>query len=236
MIKVLYVVCNNVMHGTERYVVDLARNIDKNIFSVCVATPEKGPLSDILQFYNIEEIIYNNGRMNLFTLKGAVKLFKQMFKKKFDVIHTNAGVVPNLLGKILRVKLNIEIKHGILIPDEILNTLSFKQKYHEKIKQYLVDYFIAISENDKKKMIKFFNIKEKKIEIIYNGVDLQNLLQYKKENVQNNNKHNDEIIIGTIGRLEYQKGHDVLIKAFSRVVNLYPKIKLLILGTVKDEN
>jgi hypothetical protein len=72
--RVLLVVGNNMMHGTERYAVDLARHLSKEKFYVTVAVPEKGPLSDILSKYNINEFIYKNGKFNSFSLKGTINL------------------------------------------------------------------------------------------------------------------------------------------------------------------
>jgi len=236
MIRILFVVCNNVVHGTERYVLDILQNIDKEKFAVAVATPEYGPLSELLKNIGVEEIIYENSRMNKFTVKGALKLFGKIRSRNFDIIHANAGIIPNILGKLLSVKVNIESKHGILIPEEILNNLSIKRKLHEKMKEYFVDFFIAESENDKEKMVKYFNIKSEKIKVVYNGINLGNNI-FKEPEADNVSQNNcDELIIGTIGRLTYQKGQDILIEAFSKAAAKIKFVKLLILGSGEDEN
>lgn len=237
MIKVLLVVCSNRMYGTERYVVELAKNLSKEKFTVWVAVPEKGPLSDILKVNGINEIDYNNGKMNKFSLRGTLRLFKIIRKYRFDIIHTNAGIIPNILGKFLGVKVSIEIKHGILIPDEILDNMSLKDKYHEWLKQYFVDYFIAISDNDKKKMIKYFKIKEDKIKVIYNGVEYDKLLPYqKKKGNSEESLHKDFITLGTIGRFTYQKGQEILIEAFSKIYKRYNNVRLIIVGSGENED
>jgi len=236
MIKVLLVVCNNVIHGTERYVLDLARNLDTRKFKVMVATPSAGPISETLKANNIEEIVYENGRMNRFTLKGTCNLFKKLRQGNFDIIHTNAGIIPNIIGKILRIKRNIESKHGILLPDEILEKMPLKTFLHEKIKEYFVDTFIVESDIDKEKMIKYFKIKSDKIKVIYNGIDITNksLLSVTESDKVNNQK--DGFLIGTIGRLTYQKGQDVLLKAFAIVCKSIKNVKLVILGSGEEES
>lgn len=234
MIKVLLVVCNNRMYGTERYVVDLANNLSKDIFEVSVAIPEEGPLSEILKEKGINEIIYHNGKMDVFSFKGSFNLFRLIHKYKFDIIHTNAGIIPNIIGKLLNVKGNIEIKHGILIPDEKLENMSFRKKFHEWIKQFFVDYVIAISENDKQKLIKIFNIREQKIKVIYNGINNKNVLPYQKKIEQD--KNNKELIIGSIGRFTYQKGQEYLIDAFTNICKKYNNVKLILVGSGENEN
>lgn len=235
MINVLHIVCNNVVHGTERYVIDIIKSIDRNIFSISVATPSYGPLSLILKEMEVEEIIYDNDKMNTFTMMGAIKLLKKIYNRNFHVIHGNAGIIPNIIGKFLGVKLNIESKHGILFSEEVLENMTFIMKYHEKIKEYFVDFFIAESENDKKKMIKYFDINEKKIKVIYNGINLNKTISLNVDSIDSSNKDTKEIVIGTIGRLTFQKGHDILIKAFKSVIEVSRKVKLIIMGSGEQE-
>jgi glycosyltransferase involved in cell wall biosynthesis len=173
--------------------------------------------------------------MNTFTLKGVINLFKKIRNRNFDIIHGNAGIIPNILGKLLGVRLNLESKHGILISDEELYNMSFKLKLHEKIKEYFVDYFIAESENDKQKMIKYFRIKNEKIKVIYNGIDLKKKYLTIATNIYKSNNDEKNIIIGTIGRLTFQKGIDLLIKAFANVADKINNIKLFILGSGENE-
>jgi len=233
--KVLLVVCNTKLHGTERYVIELARNLSKELFDVYVATPEIGEISELLLKYNINELVFHNRRMNLFTLRGALNLFKFIREYKFDVIHANAGIIPNILGKLLGVRVNIEIKHGIHYTDEVLRKLPFKKKIQEWIKQFFVDYFIAISNNDKERMVKYFFLKEEKIKIIYNGIDINFLLPYRK--ILNLEKETSKtlITIGNIGRITFLKGHDVLIEAFYKLAAIRQNVKLVIVGTGENE-
>jgi glycosyltransferase involved in cell wall biosynthesis len=232
--KILLVVANNLMHGTERYVIDLAKHLSNEKFIVTVAVPEKGPLSDILHQNNINEFVYFNGKFNKFSIKGSYNIFKYLRKNRYDVIHSNCGIIPNIIGKILGVKLNIEIKHGILIADEVLENMTMGNKFHEKIKQYFVDYFIAISQNDKEKMIKYFDIKENKIKVIYNGVDTENIIPYNKKLDYESESKKESLLIGTIGRFTYQKAQDILIHSFKIVLSEYPNMKLMIMGVGED--
>jgi len=234
--KVLLVICNTKLHGTERYVLELARNLSKELFDVYVATPEIGEISEILSKYNINELVFHNGRMNLFTLRGTLNLFKLIKEYKFDVIHANAGIIPNILGKLLGVRVNIEIKHGIInYTDEVLHNLPIKKKIHEWIKQFFVDYFIAISKNDKERMVKYFFLKKEKIKIIYNGIDEKILLPYRKTLDLEKESSKALITIGNIGRITFQKGQEILIEAFYKLATIRQNVKLVIVGTGENE-
>lgn len=234
-LKVLLVVCNNKLHGTERYVIELAKNLPRSLMDIYVATPERGELSEILRQNDIPELVYHNGRMNIFSIKGTYNLYRIIRKHKFDVIHANAGIIPNILGKVCRARVNIEVKHGLFHQDKKPSDLSIRRKLHEWVKQFFVDYFIAISDNDKKRMVKYFSIKEEKIKVIYNGIDQNILLPYRKVLDLKEESAKDTIIFGNIGRLTYQKAQDVLIEAFSNLVKKNEKARLLIIGSGEDE-
>jgi glycosyltransferase involved in cell wall biosynthesis len=80
-----------------------------------------------------------------------------------------------------------------------------------------------------------------KVEVITNGVDFKKFQNYNRLN-PNEFIHRfakvdgeaDTIII-SMGRLQKEKGFDILIDSFSRVVKLYPKSKLFIAGEDSGE-
>ena len=228
-IKLLLVVCNNVLNGTERYVVDLANNLPKEKFDIDVATPLNGALSSILCDHNIREIIFNNGKLYRYSLKGLYNLAKILRQNKYDVLHANAGIWPCLVGKIMRVKLIIELKHGIFYSHKQLESLSVFRKIYEIGKQLLVDKFLVTSQNDKNILIKYFRVKEDIISVIPLGLDI-NELKKKVSNLKHNDFDKSNIIIGHIGRLTYQKAQEILLQAFNLLVHKYPRINLIIIG------
>ncbi len=235
MIKVLLVVGSNNFNGTERYAVDIARKLPKDKFEVWIATPEYGNLSEVLKEYNISEFVYSNHKLNKFSVNGALKLFSFIRKNKFDVVHANTGIIPCIAAKMLGVNLVLETKHGLFFTKENIENLSFRQRMHEKVKQYFVDYFIAISGNDKEKMVKYFKIDEKKIRVIYNGVDIDGLSDYRILKQEKGILNKNELYVGSIGRLTYQKAQNKLINAYLKLKDEFNKIKILIIGKGEDE-
>lgn len=236
MLKLLLVVSNNLMHGTERYVLELAEYLPKDIYDVYIATPSYGPLSELIKQKNLKEIIYNNGAFDKFTIKGTVNLFKEIKKYKFDIIHANSGVVPCIIGKILRTKLCVEIKHGIFYSDQQLENISKLIFFKEYIKQYFVDFFIAISENDKLRLIKFFKINADKIKVVYNGLNTSEIdRQISKDSAVRKNTLNRKTIIGTIGRYNYQKAYDVLVESVCLLAEKNKNFHFCFIGTGEEE-
>lgn len=237
MIKVLLVVCNNVLNGTERYVVDLAKHLPKEQFQVYIATPIKGPLSEIISQNNIRELVYDNERLMYYSFRGLINLYRIIRKNKFDIVHANAKFYPCILGKLAGVKFNIETKHGIFYSNSQLKNLPLWRKMYEHFKQYFVDCFIAISENDKLTLIKYFGIKERKIKVINLGIDFK----YLEESIKSVSKKpilpaNKEIVIGSIGRMSFQKAQEYLLEAFKMLCGKYTNLKLILVGKGENES
>lgn len=236
MIRVLLVLGSSNFNGTERYAVDIARKLPEDKFEVWIAVPEYGNLSEILKDYGINEFIYDNKIQNKFTLAGAKNLFHFIKKMKFDVVHANTGIIPCIAAKIAGVKLILETKHGLFFTKEKVENLSFNERIHEKVKEFFVDYFIAISQNDKDRMIKYFRINEKKIKVIYNGVDIEKLSEYRELKLERGILNTEKINVGIIGRLTYQKAQDKLIKAYSEFKSEFENIFIRIIGRGEDED
>ncbi|MBS1492490.1 MAG: glycosyltransferase [Bacteroidetes bacterium] len=232
MKKVLLVLGNNRVYGTEKYVIDIASGISKNEFEVTVAIPEEGPISTVLSNLQIPQYVYNNGKMDFFSLKGTSNLLKYIYISGFDIIHANNGIIPCVIGLLLGVKMKIENKHGLYLEDEIKN-YSFSKVFKEKIKQYFTNITLVTSTHDKNIVTKYFNYNSGKIRIVSNRIDFQKLKLSK--NRFNNFEKNSEINICSVGRLTYQKNQEVMIRSMSHVVKKYKNAKLSIVGTGEDK-
>jgi N-acetylgalactosamine-N,N'-diacetylbacillosaminyl-diphospho-undecaprenol 4-alpha-N-acetylgalactosaminyltransferase len=93
------------------------------------------------------------------------------------------------------------------------------------------DRIIAISEGVKKDLEQNFNISPKKIEVIYNPLDIEGVIKKSTEKIKHewlDNKLHKTII--TVGRLDIQKNQALLIRAFKHVNEKLPETRLLILG------
>jgi glycosyltransferase involved in cell wall biosynthesis len=233
MIKILFVVLGTNLNGTERYVVDIARNLPKNEFDIYIATPLKSNLSRFLKVYGIKEFVFNNGTVNSFSLNGLINLFKFIYKEKIDIVHSNSGILPCIITKIFFNKVCFETRHGIFFTKQQLENLPYGRKYFEYMKQYFVDSEIAISENDKYMLMKYFKIKEKNIKVIYNGINVKDFSKYRKEN---NCLNIDKIKLVNIGRLTFQKAQDVLLIAINLLKESLNNFCLTIIGDGEEKS
>jgi glycogen synthase len=88
----------------------------------------------------------------------------------------------------------------------------------EKTAIEMADAVIAVSKETKDDVLKFFNVDEKKIEVIYNGIDLQ---QYQKTQdtsaLQKHGIHPSKPFVLFVGRITKQKGIIHLVNAIKYI-------------------
>ncbi|MFP4401630.1 MAG: glycosyltransferase [Candidatus Nanoarchaeia archaeon] len=119
------------------------------------------------------------------------------------------------------------------------NDPSRQRIIYKKLTQFLynrADKVVSLSRGVENYLQKFVGVNSKKTTTIYNTVNLEKINSLKKEKLPSKYKNffakNDKIFI-TIGRLEQQKAHKYLIRAFKKLVNYNKNCKLIILGEGK---
>ncbi len=106
------------------------------------------------------------------------------------------------------------------------------RNYIKKSKK--ADKIITVSKLIKNEIVKDLKIDEKKIYIVYGGIDLEQFYPLESKIIEAKKKefgfYKESRIIGFVGRLHSEKGVDVLIKAFAELVKRFDPIYLLIIG------
>jgi N-acetylgalactosamine-N,N'-diacetylbacillosaminyl-diphospho-undecaprenol 4-alpha-N-acetylgalactosaminyltransferase len=161
---------------------------------------------------------------------------KRISKKeniKFVLSVLNRANYVNIITKLLGCK------HKCLISER--NTPSYVYSSYtltDIINRFLIrklypnsDKIIAISEGVKTDLITNFNIPEKLIDVIYNPIDIDAIKKQSEEKIEHR-WLNDESLktIISVGRLEKQKNHTLLIRSFQEVRSRLPDTRLIILG------
>src|SRR6056297_2287339 len=148
--------------------------------------------------------------LNLFKVKKFVRFLKE---KNIDIIFLNMSQdlkFGGITGKIAGLD-RIIYRRGSAIP--------IKDRFYNKyLLTECVTDIIANSKSTKETILKNTShwLNEDKIELIYNGIDLDKIDRALENPVNLYEEFDiaeDKIIIGNIGRLSYQKGHEFLVEA-----------------------
>lgn len=209
--------------GAERFVVDLASNLDKSKYKVYVAITRVnviGPFGEILKKENVE-IINLVGKNFLDSTKKQIAFFKRV---KPDVVHANIGSLFHIMvaTKISKIRKRIYTIHNeakLLYGESKLKKICFRLAF-----SFFGFLPVAICDTVKKSMIKEFGTKYNNIPCINNGVDI---VKYRPIYEKN---ENDTITIVNTGTMYWIKNQKEIISAFANLYNKYKNIRLIILG------
>ena len=218
-IKVVHVLGALNTGGIQRLVLDIIKNYDSDNFELYVICWRKGHFYEEYKQILGSRLIYLNISENTYLnkLKIGFELFYQLIstlkRLKIDIIHTHSPQM-NYYSIIIKLIIQIRIihtKHNIL----------FYNKIFETFPDFFFDSITSVSKSIKKS----FN--NKKIRIIYNGIDLYAIDNATKNITIFNSKYYN---ILSVGRLTYQKGYDHLIKTFDLIHAKNNNTKLYICG------
>lgn len=227
-IKILYVGVTKNVGGVENFILNISSGINKNLFDIYFLVHQKPHIDIETKMKGIGEIIYVHGikEAPFSFLNEIQKIYKN---NRFDIVHLNECsavysiyVLPLLLNK-NGTKLIIHSHNG---SSKGIN--AYIHHFLKRIQNLKADAFWACSDVAAKWM--FGN---KKCEIIKNGIDVQRFAFDEKG--RNDIKtefliHKDDIVVGSIGRLEPQKNYKRLIDIFSEYHKINQHSKLLIVG------
>jgi len=145
---------------------------------------------------------------------------------------TKAGFVGRLATFISRHPNVVYSPHGFMFCDTRIKLRRLLYLYLEKYLGYLTNKVIAVSGSERDLALQHNIVPNNKIITLYNSIDPSDFDDFSYENrVPEKLKNKDsEIILGTVGRLYYQKDPLTLIRSFKIINTKFPNTKLIIVG------
>lgn len=230
MMKILEVVGNLEIGGTERMVVDLAKGLKNKGHQIMVCILSKGgPLAEELKQEGIETVVLSKLLLkNKYIFYFVFKLYKLIQKNNFDVLHTHM-FIPSFWGRIA----------GILGGIKVIIASEYNQDYWKKRRHIFIDKALSLF-TDKiivvSSAVKDFVIEKEKIDshkliLIHNAVDAKKFMPCDAAHLKKEfNISDGTFIVGTVSRLIPQKGQQYFLEAACRISGYPQDIKFLIVG------
>jgi len=165
------------------------------------------------------------------------KLWTIIRDMKPTIVHTRN--LPTLemaaVAALARVPYRIHGEHGRDIHDAYGTSRKFL--IFRKILDVAVHHYVSVSQDLELWLQKRVTIATKKVTQIYNGVDTQlfhSKTQTGREVLPNGFASSDQVVIGTVGRLQYVKDQATLIRGIAALVKVAPeigdKVRVVIVG------
>lgn len=226
--NVLITNSSSIYGGGEYFTEKLALELKNRGYRVAVCSRDNGLLCKKLQAAGVD--IFNvafpeRGTGNLW--KNVKSLKSIIIKYNFDIIHSNTGYDRTASAFASR---GTKAKH--ITNCHSLESISHNLTHYIR-NRYLTQHFIADGDSIRDRIIKENNIPENKISVVYNGIEpggmsRDNELRNKIRRELNVNEN--EIVIGSVGRLVNFKGYKYLLSAFRIISEKISNTKLIIVG------
>ena len=246
VLHILYQSLPNISGSSIRSRDILNNQLKVGLKPIVVSSPFQNPKTNGNSFEEIDGIKYyrtfsnnnelvNENQSSFFiqikkffrVISFTIMVYRIAKKEKVDVIHAHAMFFCAIAGKITSIILNKPLIYEVRSLWEerfkrtsFLNYLIFSfLTFLETFCMFIADHIIAINQNLKIELQNRLILKKRKITIVENAVDLDNIIA--------SNNTRSELVFGYIGTLSPIEGLDLLIEAFN---NLDLSNKLLIFG------
>ncbi len=235
-INILHVISKLPIGGVENQLLLTLKKYDRSKLNPIVCSLlDKGEIGKEIEEAGIEVISLNKlkHRFDPTIVKDLYRIIK---KRDIKIVRTHQ-YHANLYGR-----LGAWLAKAPCIIASVHNVYTRDRKLHRRmINRFLSrvsDKVVAVSETVKHDILKYDGLSEDKVTVIYNGIDTARFSHINGNIIRKELKVPFDVpIIGTIGRLTFQKGIKYLIEAVSLVKKRFSKIILIIVGDgpIKDE-
>ena len=213
------------MGGIEKIIFDIKNNLNSK-YKIDILSMVN------ISNYNTKSLLNKNYR-NFFTrnILGLFKLKKYLKNNQYDIIHINCYNSFGLIYAKISYKYNkniilhahnSNINKDILYIKHIINNiikLLFKSNKYK---------YIAVSNECNK-----FCFNNNDCLIIPNGIDYNKYKFNERARIKYRkifNISDNDIVIGHIGRFEYQKNHEFIMNIFKKINNINNNYRLILIG------
>lgn len=234
-IRVLHVVPYMQAGGTEAYIMNLYRNIDRKKIQFDFIVHKKTS-----SFYD-EEIKKLGGNIYYFSIKDDLNFIKYIwnlnnfFKEhpEYQIIHVampSIGFICLSIAKHNKVRVRIAHSHSASYEK---NLKGYLKNITCKLMKYFSNVNLACSEKAGKYLFGSHSF-----EIAHNAI---NLTKYTfneciRQEIRNQLNIKERIVIGHVGRLSPEKNHNFMFEVLKKLIEVDSNYTLLLIGTGQLEN
>ncbi len=219
--------------GVERYLQTLFKYSDKeqieNIL-VCSQNYDYKKMKSLADRVIVLKMAHQiNPSSDIKVEKALRRIIKQL---KPDIVYAHsskAGALARIADWGLKNKV-IYNPHGWAFDMQQSAKKKEMYKWVEKISAHFCDKIVCISDAEKESALREKICKPSKLQVIYNGIDLEEIKNTISKKRAELNIPEDAFVVGMVGRLSKQKAPDVFVKAAKLIKDKIPNAYFLMVG------
>jgi len=214
--RILHLITRLPIGGAERLLLGILRNLDPNEFeSVVCCIQDRGELADEAEALGIPVILLNLMQKGGYD-RAVVPALRQIIRERhIDLIHTHL-YHANLYGRLAARR------EDIATIASVHNTYKKRKWYRHLLNRWLVRKTFVVtagSEDVEKDLLEVDRLPRNKVVRLPNCIDLSRV-ETALNTVEAKQRFGfaaTDRVIGTVGRVEEQKGHIYLLQAFAQL-------------------
>ena len=215
--------------GMERVIMDLCRYIDpaRFRFTICCLSV-RGPLADEMEAEGVP-VLYTSNQTRIAKYLRGFELAQLFRKERVDILHTHntTAFIHGLVGaRLAGVKVRIHTDHC-----KNYETEPRRWMVLEHLASRFIDKMVAVSHHTRDELMRYERIPASKLTVIHNGINPRPTRKASLDGLRAEfGLTPEDIVIGTVGRLQQQKGLDLLLAAAPSVLAACPNVRFMIVG------
>lgn len=235
MLRVLYCTDFLMSGGVERHVADLATGLDRSRFSpqvICLYGERAGRSLQFLphlQAAHVPVEVFDLGWGFIDKLRGLISIIRATWQFRPHIFHA-LNYHSNMLARLARPFMPLNVK---LLGVQQTGALTPKQLLYERLSWWLCARIVAVSPALKQLLIEQAGIPARKMECIFNGVDVEKFAKIPVSNLRGELAPEAKRVFVSLGRIAPEKAPELLAQAVSvlRSQNQLPDdVRFLLFG------
>lgn len=231
-IRVIFCITELDPGGAERALTQLVLGLDRDEWHASViCLGPRGYFADVLEQAGIAVVCLNASGIK--SIPRVIRRLAQEFRKQKPALVQTFLFHANILGRIAARMAGVPVVvSGIRVAER-------RNRWHGWIDRWtnsLVKTNVCVSRGVATFAQRQTGLCAKKLVIIPNAVDFERFAHAKPLDRRSLNIPEDSIVCISIGRLEHQKGFDILLDAIKQVAPLPANIHFLIVGDGPDRD
>ncbi len=242
-IKILHIITRLIRGGADENTILNIRGLEQDKFEVDLIVGGESDPAILAQLAGIKCTVISSLKRNIFPWWDVIALLKLAYfikKGRYQIVHTHtakAGFLGRIAAKLSGTPIIVHTLHGTTFHDSINPVAKKIYIALERFVAYFTDKFLTVGDDLKNKYL------DKKIghldqhTTICSGFDIAAFVEtgrltdaIRHQELNKIGISEDNIVIGTVSRLEPRKGHVYLFQAAKRIIDQFPHAKFLIVG------
>jgi len=228
-IKILQVIHGMHYGGAENVVFNIIKKINTDKFDVSICCVNFiGDIGEVLNEEGFKIHVLESGIGVVNTLNAVKDI---IFTNNIDVVHTHGIPAFLAVAPLCVFQKNIKWMHTYHFGN--YPHIAKKYLYAQKILSRFAKQLVAVSESQKRAVLKYLSVKENKLTVVFNGVSNNPCLGNQEERDSYRSEFgytNDDFVVASIVVLGKQKGITYLIQSVDAIVKKNSNVKILIVG------